>query len=125
MRSDVQYNLDWVGDISTSNLQTPNGNIDLIARNYWNVVAGQYYILFFNFPLRKNGVVSNGCTYPGGGVYGDAYYHENIWAIVCEVTVNTISNGPAWNSNSAWNGYNTRNLRISGFYTPWYYLASG
>lgn len=113
-----------MGDISSSSLQTPNGNIDMIARNYWNVGSGQYYILFFSFPLRNNGVVSNGCSYPNGGVYGDAYYHGNIWAIVCVVTSNTISNGPAWNTNSASSGFNTRNLRISGFYTPWYYLAA-
>lgn len=122
LRSDTQYNLDYSGDISTSTLQTPDGNIDMVARNYWNVVAGQYYILFFNFPLRNNGVVVGGCTTTGGTVYGDAYYHENIWAIVCQVTSSTISNGNAWNTNTAVSGFNTRNLRISKFYTPWYYL---
>lgn len=47
----------------------------MITRNYWDVTAGQYYILFFGFPLRNNGVVTNGCTYPGGVIYGNAYYH--------------------------------------------------
>ncbi len=40
------------------------------------------------------------------------------------MTVNTISNGNAWNTNYASGGFNTRNLRIAGFYTPWYYLSA-
>lgn len=75
LRSDNGYNRDYAGDISTATLQTSNGNIDMISRNWWDLVAGHYYILFFGFPLRKNGLVSNGCTWPGGGVYGHAYYH--------------------------------------------------
>jgi hypothetical protein len=96
----------------------------MISRNWWDISAGQYYLLFFGFPLRKNGVVTNGCSWPGGGIYGNAYFHENIWAIVCEVSSNTISNSYAWNNNNVYYG-NTRNLRIAGFYTPWYYLSSG
>jgi len=64
-------------------LQTPSGYIDMISRNWFDLVAGQYYILFFGFPLRQNGLISNGCAWPGSTVYGNAYYHQNIWAIVC------------------------------------------
>jgi hypothetical protein len=95
LRSDV-YERNFPGSISTLDLQTSNGYIDMITRNYWHVSAGQYYLLFFAFPLRKNGVVANGCTWPGGGIYGDAYYHENIWAIVCQVASNTIVNTYSW-----------------------------
>lgn len=55
----------------------------MISRNWFDLVAGQYYILFFGFPLRQNGLISNGCAWPGSTVYGNAYYHQNIWAIVC------------------------------------------
>ncbi len=75
MRNDNGYNRDYAGSISTFNLQTSGGHIDMITRNWWDLSAGQYYILFFSFPLRNNGLVSNGCTWPGGSVYGNAYYH--------------------------------------------------
>ena len=48
----------------------------MIARNYFDLGSGSYYLLFFGFPLRRNGAVSNGCTNPINSViYGDAYYH--------------------------------------------------
>ena len=97
-------------------MQTSGSTIYLISRNVYNIYAGEYYLLFFNFPLRNNGVVSNGCTSNSGSVYGDAYYHESIWAIVCTVTSTTIG--------VPGSGSVTRNLYISGFYTPWYYLSS-
>ncbi len=66
----------YPGSISVTNLQTQSTTIDLIARNYYNVNVGQYYVLFFKFPLRKNGKVTNGCTNPiNSNVYGPAYYH--------------------------------------------------
>lgn len=70
----------------------------------------------FNFPLRVNGLVSGGCTYQGSTAYGDAYYHQNLWVIVCAVTSATIG-VPA-------GGWTTRNLRISGFYSPFYFLSA-
>jgi hypothetical protein len=90
--------------------------IDMITRNYWTLSSGDYYIMYFNFPLRNNGLVSSGCTYPGGSVYGNAYYHQNLWIIVCAVTSTAIG--------VPGGGYTTRNLRISSFYTPFYYLKA-
>jgi hypothetical protein len=40
----------------------------------------------------------------------------NVWAIVCAVTSTSIG--------VPGGGYTTRNLRISGFYTPFYYLSN-
>lgn len=96
-------------------LQTSGIYLDLITRNNYNINVGEYYVIFFSFPLRNNGVISSGCTYPGSSTYGDAIYHLNNWVIVCSVTVNAIG-VPS-------NGYTTRNLRISGFFTPFYYLS--
>ena len=106
------------GDIYSGNqqLQTAGTHINMISRNTYTINVGEYYLLFFNFPLRNNGKVTSGCTYPGSTTYGDAYYHENIWAIVCAVTSNSIG--------VPGGGSTTRNLRISGFYTPWYYLSN-
>ena len=106
------------GDIYSASeyLQTSGTYINMITRNTYTINVGEYYLLFFNFPLRNNGKVSSGCTYPASQTYGDAYYHENIWAIVCAVTSNTIG--------VPGGGSVTRNLRISGFYTPWFYLSS-
>jgi hypothetical protein len=97
--------------------QTPGTYIDMISRNNWGVGAGDYLVILFNFPIRVNGKVTGGCTYPGTAtVYGDAYYHQNLWLIICAVTTTAVSTSGA--------GYTTRNLRISGFYTPFYYLSS-
>lgn len=42
-------------------------------------------MLFFGFPLRNNGLVSNACKrLSDGNIVGNAYYHQNIWAIVCD-----------------------------------------
>jgi hypothetical protein len=62
-----------------------------------------------------NGIISNGCRYPGSSIYGDAVYHQNLWVIVCTTTQNSIGVPSS--------GWTTRNLRIYGFYTPWYYLS--
>lgn len=117
LRSDVYYNNDVANPASQNGqLQTSGMYLDMITRNYWTLSSGDYYLLYFNFPLRNNGLVSGGCTYPGSSTYGDAYYHQNLWIIVC--AVNSASIGvPS-------GGYTTRNLRISGFYTPFYYLKS-
>lgn len=91
--------------------------IDLISRNVWNLDNGDSYVMYFSFPLRNNGRVTNGCTYPGTStIYGDAWYHGNLWAIVCKVSPTAIGVPSG--------GYTTRNLRIAGFYTPFYYLSS-
>jgi hypothetical protein len=126
------YYVDYTnpGSISASNnMQTSGTTIDMITRNYQQLNAGDYYVLVFGFPLRNNGLVSNGCSWPGGTAYGDAYYHYNLWVIVCAVTnaANPISNyfaGVTYGYGSGYPYNNTRNLRISGFYTPWYYLSS-
>jgi hypothetical protein len=101
---------------STGQLQTSGSYIDMISRNNYNLASGEYYLTFFNFPLRNNGVVTNGCSYPGSSIYGDAVYHLNLWAIVCTVTGATIG--------VPGGGATTRNLRISGFFTPFYYLSA-
>lgn len=71
------YNWNDVGGIYSQSaaLQTSSSYIDMITRNNWNLGQGDYYVILFNFPLRVNGLITSGCTYPGGGVYGDAYYH--------------------------------------------------
>ena len=97
-------------------MQTSGTNINLVTRNTYTIYSGEYYLLFFNFPLRNNGKITSGCTDLSGNVYGDAYYHQYLWAIVCKVTTNNIG-VPSTSSSS-------RNLRILGFYTPWFYLSS-
>jgi hypothetical protein len=110
---------DWI-DLYSQNgrQQTPGVYVDMITRNTANIGKGDYYVILFNFPLRNNGVVSSGCSYPGGVIYGDAYYHQNLWIIVCLVTHNSNYIGVPGD------GHVTRNLRISNFYTPFYYLQS-
>lgn len=117
LRTDV-YTTSDVGYIYTQNqqLQTSGMFIDMITRNYWALANGDYYVILFNFPLRVNGFFSGACTYPGGSTYGDAYYHQNLWAIICAVTSTTIGVPSG--------GGTTRNLRITNFYTPFYYLSN-
>lgn len=112
----VRY--DTNGNIySPSNLQTQGSYIELTARNQVSTTSEDLYALFFNFPLRNNGVVSNGCKTPGGAtVFGNAYYHQNLWIIVCDFTVNNMGTPSNW-------GVVATTLRIEGFYTPWYYLS--
>lgn len=120
LRSDVYTKTD-VGNPTSQNaqLQTSGMYFSMTTRNYWTLSAGDYYILYFNFPLRNNGLISNGCTsITGSSVYGDAYYHQNLWIIVCAVTTSNIT------VPSAGGNVTTQNLRISGFYTPFYYLKS-
>ena len=75
MRSDV-YNLALQGNLAPTYLQTTGSSISMIWRNYFSMAAGDYLLLFFGFPLRKNGIAANGCTNPiDGSTYGDAYYH--------------------------------------------------
>lgn len=115
---DDAYIYSDVGSVRTQNqqLQTSGVYIDMITRNVWNVVNGDYYVILFNFPIRNNGYFSGACTYPGSSTYGDAYYHQNLWVIICAVTTGTAIGVPA-------GGYTTRNLRITNFYTPFYYLS--
>lgn len=107
-----------VGNIATGagKMQTQGTYIDLITRNEYDVNVGEFYVLFFNFPLRNNGQVVDGCSYPSSTVYGDAWYHQNLWVIVCAVD-NSAIGVPG-------SGSQTRNLRIAGFYSPWFYLDS-
>lgn len=89
----------------------------MITRNYYTLSSSEYYVVFFKFPLRNNGVYSNACTYPpNGAIYGDAIYHLNLWAIVCSVSSTSIG--------VPGSGYTTRNLRIGNFFTPFYYLSA-
>lgn len=98
-------------------LQTSGTYIELIARNQVTTTSEDYYALFFSFPLRNNGIVSNGCKSAGGGTtFGNAYYHQNLWIIVCDFTVNNLGAPAGW-------GIVSSTLRIEGFYTPWYYLS--
>lgn len=113
----IQSSHDYSGNIPTAQLQTQNTYIDLTARNQVTIITGDFYILFFGFPLRNNGIVSNACKRISDGlVLGPAYYHQNIWAIVCEFTSNSLT-APASSST-------TTTLRIEGFYTPWFYLQT-
>jgi hypothetical protein len=89
----------------------------MCTRNWRDLSVGDYYVVYFGFPLRNNGLVSNACTYPGSTIYGDAYYHLNNWVIVCYLNQNGIG-------VPAYPNYYTQNLRISGFFTPYYYLSS-
>lgn len=90
----------------------------MISRNVWSLNAGDYYVMFFGFPIRNNGQFVSACTYPGSYTYGDAYYHQNLWVVVCAITTttNTLSTSSG--------GSTTKNLRISNFYTPFYYLSA-
>lgn len=75
-------------------------------------------MLKFGFPLRVNGFIAGGCMDGTGAVLGNAYYHNKLRTIVCKVTaaagiplqLTPVALGPR--------------LKIAGFYTPWYYLAS-
>lgn len=41
--------------------QTPGVYIDMVTRNTAAVAKGEYYVILFKFPIRNNGLVSNGC----------------------------------------------------------------
>ena len=72
-------------------MQTQGTYIEVTARNQVTTTSEDYYTMFFSFPLRNNGVVSNGCKTSGGGTtLGNAYYHQNLWIIVCDFTVNNL-----------------------------------
>ena len=117
MRSDLSSKTDVGRTYSnTQRLQTSGSYIDMVSRNVYNTDTATYYVVFFGFPLRNNGVVSNACTDTSNNVYGDAVYHSNHWAIVCYMTDRTMS---VQGSGSV-----SRNLRIKSFFTPFYYLSS-
>lgn len=119
IRSDVTTVTDGIWLYSAGQqLQTSGTSINMITRNPWGIGSGDYYVILFGFPLRNNGLVSSACINPSNSnVYGDAYYHQNLWVIVCALnTVHSIG-VPA-------GGYTTRNLQINGFYTPYYYLSA-
>lgn len=92
-------------------LQTQGTFIDLTSRNQVDIISGDYYVLFFGFPLRNNGLVSNACKrLSDSNVVGHAYYHQNIWAIVCEF--NTAYSLTHYTINSVYNGVVGNLLRI-------------
>ena len=88
----------------------------MISRNYYTADAGTYYLVYFGFPLRNNGVISNACTDASNNVYGDAVYHSNHWAVVCYFTSRNMA--------APGSGSVSRNIRIKSFFTPFYYLSS-
>jgi len=89
----------------------------MITRNSQTLSSGDYYVIQFGFPLRMNGQHVDSCRYPiNGNIYGDAYYHENLWIIVCKIDANSIGVPSG--------GSTTRNLQINNFYTPWYLLST-
>ena len=90
---------------SPSNMQSQGTYIELTARNQVTVTSEDFYILFFGFPLRNNGIITNGCKTPGGTTYGNAYYHQNLWIIICDFTVNNMG-------TPAGSGVVSRTLRI-------------
>lgn len=85
----------------------------MMARNVWTTTSEDYYLLFFNFPLRVNGLVSGGCKDTSNNVYGNAYYHQNLWVVTCDFTTANLAGNAG-----------VLNLRVFGFYTPWYYLSN-
>lgn len=105
-------------DTSTNQLQTQSTFLRMIARASVSTTSEDFYVYFFGFPLRNNGIITNGCKSQDGSVnLGNAYYHENLYVIVCDFTVNNL--GPP-----SGGGYVSRTIRIDGFYTPWYYLSN-
>ena len=83
------------------------------------LVKDDAFVLKFSFPLRMNGKFNNYCQSTNGlaptGTYGNVYYHWNLRVIVCKVTAGPV---PAQVAPTA------DTMMISGFYTPWYSLAS-
>lgn len=59
----------------TGRMQTSGSYVDMITRNYYTTDSTSFYIIFFNFPIRNNGVITSGCTTTSNTVYGDAIYH--------------------------------------------------
>ena len=117
VRIDYNTKTDVANPVSQNQkLQTSGMYLDMISRNTYTTDSASYYLIYFGFPLRNNGVVSNGCTTTSGTVYGDAIYHSNHWAIICKTT-NTNLGVPG-------GGSTTRNLRIKNFFTPFFYLSS-
>ena len=117
LRSDVATKSDVANTYSSGQrLQTSGTHIDMITRNTYSSDSSTYYLIYFGFPLRNNGVITNGCTDTSNNVYGNAIYHSNHWAIVCTFTQRNIG--------VPGSGSTTRNLRIKSFFTPFYYLSS-
>jgi hypothetical protein len=104
------------GFFSTNNnqLQTTNEQLRLSRYNTRAFVAGDFYVVKFNFPIRLNVKVDSGCRDNLGNIIGTAYYHENLRIIVCALTVALGTNSmPTF-----------ANMMINGFYTPWYILST-
>ena len=95
--------------------QMPNEDLTFGDAHTDDILDGDAYILRFNFPIRVNGLQTGACKSADGlTVYGDAYYHENLRAIVCKIIGTTI---PAQTAPL------TQTMMVSSFYTPWYRLT--
>ncbi len=95
----------------------PNENFFLGDAHTYPLLVGDAFLIKFNFPIRVNGKFVGACMNSAQTlVYGDAYYHERIRAVICKVTTNPvpIQISPA-----------TFTMSIKHFYTPWYLLANG
>lgn len=98
-------------------MQTSSSTIEFSPQNQNTLQVGDAYVMFFGFPLRNNGRVTDGCQRISDGTpVADAYYHYNNWVIVClfKVAFGTDSDSDP----------STRNFRVSSFYTPWFYLSA-
>ena len=107
--------------ISSQNgrLQTSGIYVQMVSRNHVTIAVGGYYVIQFNFPIRNNGMFSGACIDPSSGnAYGDAYYHLNLWVIVCHL------NQRALGTQSDGTYLVNQNLRITNFYTPHFYLSA-
>lgn len=94
----------------------PTDNFLLGDSHTYPLLINDAYLIKFNFPLRVNGKFTGACMNNAQTVvYGDAYYHQNIRAIICKVTTTTVPSqiSPA-----------SATMLIKNFYTPWYLLNS-
>lgn len=57
-------------------MQVSNKYIELAPMNRQDITDDEHLVLFFEFSLRKTGVVTSGCKNAGGLLtLGNAYYH--------------------------------------------------
>lgn len=74
---DLASNNDASGYISTgtNRLQTQGTYLALTARISVTTTSEDFFIMFFAFPLRNNGMIASGCKRTDGTTLGNAYYH--------------------------------------------------
>lgn len=129
--SKTNYNTINGGIYITNTVQTltPTGNFATLSNqmntvndilifsnaNTYQLSIGDSYVLFFNFPLRVNDLITpTGCTSNTGVLYGDLVYHQNLMTIVCTITTNVVPASPAPTAVS---------MRFNGFYSPYFTLT--